>query len=63
MVKPQPLIPQSPGCHPAYDPCLPITGDLNCGDLSTSQKPVRVKDPTNDPYELDREHDGTGCED
>ena len=63
VVKPQPLIPQSSGCHPAYDPCLPITGDLNCGDLSTSQKPVRVKDPTNDPYELDREHDGTGCED
>lgn len=51
-------------CHPAYQPCLPnLPGDaLNCGDLSAGQKPVTVIDPSVDPYGLDADGDGRGCE-
>ena len=50
-------------CHPAYEPCLPnLPGDaLNCGDLTSDQKPVRVKVIGEDPYKLDRDGDGQGC--
>ena len=50
-------------CHPAYEPCLPnLPGDaLNCGDLTSGQKPVRVKEIGVDPYRLDRDGDGQGC--
>ena len=50
-------------CHPAYEPCLPnLPGDaLNCGDLTASQRPVRVKQADVDPYALDRDGDGEGC--
>ncbi|MXW76235.1 MAG: HNH endonuclease [Acidimicrobiaceae bacterium] len=50
-------------CHPAYIPCLPnLTGDaLNCGDLSSSQRPVQVREIGVDPYRLDRDGDGFGC--
>lgn len=50
-------------CHPAYEPCLPnLPGDaINCGDLTASQKPVRVKEAGVDPYRLDRDGDGWGC--
>ena len=51
-------------CHPAYEPCLPnLAGDaLNCGDLTSAQRPVRVKKIGVDPYRLDRDQDGNGCE-
>ncbi len=51
-------------CHPAYVECIPnYPGDaLNCGDLSASVKPVRVRDPSWDPYGLDGDNDGVGCE-
>lgn len=50
-------------CHPAYTPCLPnLAGDaLNCGDLSSSQKPVTVLNPSVDPYNLDGDGDGRAC--
>ncbi len=50
-------------CHPAYIPCLPnLPGDaLNCGDLSSAQKPVQVRTIGVDPYRLDRDGDGFGC--
>lgn len=53
----------SANCHPAYEPCLPNRpGDaINCGDLSPSQKPVRVKVVGVDPYRLDRDNNGVGC--
>ncbi len=52
-----------PGCHPAYMPCLPnLPGDaLNCGDLTSDQKPVTVNEIGVDPYQLDRDGDGRGC--
>ena len=51
------------GCHPAYEPCLPNRpGDaINCGDLSPSQKPVKVKVVGVDPYRLDRDNNGVAC--
>ena len=49
-------------CHQAYSPCLEIVGDLNCGDIALSSKPVTVLDPNFDPYRLDRDGDGWGCE-
>jgi hypothetical protein len=53
----------APGCHPAYSPCLPnLSGDaLNCGDLSSAQRPVTVLVPGVDPYNLDGNNDGLGC--
>ena len=54
----------APGCHPAYSPCLPnLAGDaLNCGDLTASQKPVTVLVVGVDPYNLDGNNDGIGCQ-
>ena len=48
------------GCEPGYSPCLPRVADLNCDDLSASQRPVRVTG--SDPYRLDADGDGTGCD-
>jgi len=48
-------------CHPSYDPCLPIVGDLDCPEIRAMGKaPVTVKGP--DDYRLDRDGDGVGCE-
>ena len=49
----------SGNCHPAYEPCLPVESDLNCSDV---QGPITVKDPAVDPYGLDGDNDGLGCE-
>ena len=56
--------PPSNDCHPAYSPCLPnLSGDaLSCGDIDGSLKPVTVLDPAVDPYRLDGDNDGRGCE-
>lgn len=49
------------GCHPSYSPCLPITGDLDCADVrALGVAPVRVVG--SDPYRLDGDGDGYGCE-
>lgn len=54
-------------CHPDYITCIPIQGngsgsgdanDLDCGSMRT---PVRLRN-TNDPYHLDADHNGWGCE-
>ena len=54
---------QDEGCHPDYSPCIPhLEGDaLNCGDLTSAQKPVTVRVTGVDPYQLDRDGDGRGC--
>jgi hypothetical protein len=40
-----------------YSPCLPIVTDLDCADIDGS-----VTVTGSDPYRLDRDHDGIGCE-
>ena len=44
-------------CSPHYEPCLPVTDDLNCSDLDSQ---VRVVGE--DLYNLDRDGNGVGCE-
>jgi endonuclease YncB( thermonuclease family) len=55
-------------CHPDYKTCIPIKGDgsgngqendLDCGDIG---KPVYVRQVGVDPYRLDADSDGVGCE-
>lgn len=48
------------GCQPGYSPCLPRVADLNCSDITESKKPIRVSG--SDPYRLDGDGDGYGCE-
>jgi endonuclease YncB( thermonuclease family) len=60
---PKPIAKPKPAskCHPSYDPCLPIVGDLDCPDVRAMGKaPVSVIGP--DAYRLDRDNDGIGCE-
>ena len=47
-------------CAPGYSPCLPVTGDIDCGDIADSKKPVRVTGE--DRYRLDSDGDGYGCD-
>lgn len=49
----------SGGCEAGYSPCLPIIGDLDCGDIPDSKKPIHVTG--SDPYNLDGNGDGLGC--
>jgi micrococcal nuclease len=48
------------GCEPGYSPCLPVAGDLDCGEIAAALKPVHVTG--SDPYRLDADGDGVGCE-
>lgn len=58
---PNPPTPPQQGCEPGYDPCLPITSDLDCADVEAlGLAPVHVSG--SDPYRLDGDGDGTGCE-
>ena len=47
-------------CEPGYSPCLPVTSDLDCGDIPDSEKPIHVTG--SDPYRLDGDGDGYACE-
>lgn len=48
-------------CHPSYSPCLPVVGDLDCADIrAMGVAPVKVLG--SDPYRLDGDGDGWGCE-
>ncbi len=65
----QPVAPAaSSDCHPAYVTCIPVKGtgsgsgaanDLDCEQVG---KKVRVREPGMDPYRLDSDGDGFGCE-
>jgi micrococcal nuclease len=59
---PVPAVPKpATGCHPSYSNCLPIVSDLDCPDVRALGKaPVRVIGA--DPYRLDADNDGLGCE-
>ncbi|WP_327147322.1 hypothetical protein [Nocardia sp. NBC_01329] len=52
------------GCHASYDPCVPITSDVDCeggsGNGPAYTGRVRVIGP--DEYDLDRDGNGLGCE-
>lgn len=50
----------SKSCTPGYSPCLPRGSDLDCDEIPASKKPVRVTG--SDPYRLDADNDGVGCE-
>jgi endonuclease YncB( thermonuclease family) len=67
---PPPAPPALPAgdCHPDYVTCIPIQGtgsgagkanDLDCGDI---RKKVQVRQPGVDPYRLDGNGSGWGCE-
>ncbi len=57
---PKPVVP-SGNCHSSYSPCLPIVDDLDCADVrARGVAPVRVLG--SDPYRLDGDNDGWGCE-
>ena len=56
----KPSRPSGGKCEPGYSPCLPSVGDLDCGDIPDSAKPIRVTG--GDPYRLDRDGDGVACE-
>ena len=60
----RPVVPSPPtagNCHPSYTPCVPVTGDLDCADIrALGVAPVRVTG--SDPYRLDGDGDGFGCE-
>jgi hypothetical protein len=53
-------------CAPDYYPCLPHTSDVDClggsgdGPAYTNGGPVVILGA--DPYGLDADHDGIGCE-
>ena len=58
--------PNGGGCHPNYSGCLnPNATDYDCsgggGDGPLYTGPVTVRG--DDPYELDADEDGLGCED
>lgn len=44
-------------CAPDYAPCLPISDDLNCSEIGTQVRVVGA-----DPYSLDADGNGIGCE-
>jgi hypothetical protein len=50
-------------CHPAYEDCIPFfPGDaLDCADLA-NLGPIRLRLTGADPYILDIDEDGIGCE-
>ena len=57
--------PAGSNCTPGYDPCLPPASNYDCAGGSGNgpkyvEGPVRVTG--SDPYRLDADHDGIGCE-
>jgi nuclease-like protein len=55
---PAPPPPPTANCHPSYSPCIPDAGyDLDCADI-----PFTVRVRGSDPYRLDGDNDGYGCE-
>jgi hypothetical protein len=63
---PPPTVAPAPAsnCHPSYSPCVPYASDVDCeggsGDGPVYTGPVQVTG--SDPYGLDNDGDGAGCE-
>lgn len=64
---PAPAQPRAGDCHPDYTTCIPVKGDgsgrggandLDCGDLDQR---VQLRQRGVDPYRLDADGDGVGC--
>jgi cytoskeletal protein RodZ len=55
----------APNCTPGYDPCIPPGPDVDCAG-GTGNGPRYVQGPItvtgSDPYRLDADHNGIGCE-
>lgn len=51
-------------CHPSYSPCVPIVSDVDCigGSGNGPYYVGRVSVIGSDPYGLDRDNDGIGCD-
>jgi hypothetical protein len=56
-------VPPSGGCHPYYQPCVPLVSDVDC--KGGGDGPVFVTGPIRvtgeDPYRLDPDGDGVAC--
>jgi hypothetical protein len=52
-------------CTPGYKPCLPRASDYDCkgGSGDGPKYTGRVRVTGSDPYGLDADNDGIGCED
>ena len=52
-------------CTPGYKPCLPRASDYDCkgGSGDGPKYTGRVRVTGSDPYGLDSDNDGIGCED
>lgn len=52
-------------CTPGYDPCIPPGPDVDCAG-GRGDGPRYIEGPVyvsgSDPYDLDRDRDGIGCE-
>jgi hypothetical protein len=64
---PPPPPPPPSDCTPGYSPCIPPGGDVDCAGGSGNgpryvNGPVAVDQTYGDPYDLDRDRDGVGCE-
>lgn len=62
--KPVPLAGSGGSCTPGYSPCLPPASDYDCagGSGNGPEYTGRVRVTGSDPYDLDRDNDGWGCE-
>ncbi|WP_459545625.1 hypothetical protein [Nocardia sp. X0981] len=60
----QPATAQPAGCHASYDPCVPVTSDVDCagGSGNGPEYTGRVRVIGPDEYGLDRDGNGIGCE-
>ena len=66
-VAPAPAAPPPQSCTPGYSPCIPPGDDVDCSGGSGNGPryvtgPVSVDPGQGDPYDLDRDSDGIGCE-